>query len=97
MRLTSFVIPLLLFCASIGQSAIAADEPFVIRDAAEFAKVVPATSKVEKLAGGMSFTEGPCWFDDAGGGYLVFSDIPANQLKRWTAKDGLSTARISSR
>ena len=44
----------------------------------------------------MTFTEGPCWFDDARGGYLIFSDIPANHLKRWTAKDGLSVFRDDS-
>jgi gluconolactonase len=54
--------------------------------------LVPADAKVEKLAGGMKFTEGPVW-TDADGGYLVFSDIPSNELKKWTAKDGLATYR----
>jgi gluconolactonase len=59
------------------------------------ADVVPADAKVEKLASGMTFTEGPVW-TDADGGYLVFSDIPANQLKRWDAKSGLTTFREDS-
>lgn len=54
-----------------------------------------ADAKLEKLAGGMQFTEGPVWSDDEGG-YLIFSDIPANELKKWTAKDGVTTFRRPS-
>jgi gluconolactonase len=92
----SIVTSVLLVCLTAGHRATAADEPFVIRNAAEFAKVVPTASKVEKLAGGMSFTEGPCWFDDAKGGHLIFSDIPANQLKRWSVADRLGVFRNDS-
>jgi gluconolactonase len=55
-------------------------------------KLVPPDAKVEQLAGGMKFTEGPVWMD----GYLVFSDIPSNELKRWDPKAGLSTFRTPS-
>jgi gluconolactonase len=95
MRL-SLVTTALLIAWLAPRHASAADESFDVRDKAEFAKIVPADAKVEKLAGGMTFTEGPCWFDDAQGGYLVFSDIPANQLKKWTAKDGLTVFRADS-
>src|SRR5260370_17958643 len=43
--------------------------------------IVPAGAKVEKLAGGFGFTEGPIWFD---AGYLLFSDIPRNEMRKWT-------------
>ena len=43
--------------------------------------IVPAGAKIEKLANGFSFTEGPIWFD---AGYLLFSDIPRNQMHKWT-------------
>ena len=36
---------------------------------------------VEKVAGGFEFTEGPVWVPD---GYLLFSDIPASTMYRWT-------------
>jgi gluconolactonase len=91
-----FATAVLLFCLAASLRATAADVPFEIRDAAEFARIVPTSSKVEKLAGGMTFTEGPCWCDDARGGYLLFSDIPANQLKRWSAADGLGVFRDNS-
>ena len=36
--------------------------------------IVPAEAKIEKLAGGFAFTEGPIWFKQER--YLLFSDIP---------------------
>ena len=40
-----------------------------------FDKLVPAAAQIEKLAGGLGFTEGPVWVRE-GGGCLLFSDIP---------------------
>src|SRR5688500_19474680 len=54
-----------------------------------------AGAKLQKLAGDMKFTEGPVWIAQ-GGGYLIFSDIPADELKRWSMKDGLGTFRKPS-
>jgi gluconolactonase len=54
-------------------------------------KLVPADAKIEKLAGGFRFTEGPVWIRD-GGGYLLFSDIPANAILKWTPA-GVTTFR----
>ena len=48
-----------------------------------FRQLVPASARIEKLAGGMQFTEGPVWLRE-GGGYLLFSDIPANTIFKWT-------------
>lgn len=67
---------------------------FDIRDEAEFRKIIPEGAKVEKLAGGFRFTEGPVWVEKEGG-YLVFSDIPANELKKWTT-EGVTTFRNPS-
>lgn len=67
-----------------------------IDDAAEFHKIIAPDIKLERLATGMRFTEGPVWLT-ADGGYLVFSDIPADELKRWSPRDGLSTFRKPSR
>lgn len=69
----------------------AAEGTLVRRDAA-FARVVPEGARIEKLAGGFRFTEGPIWYD----GGLLFSDIPANQIKRWTPSGDLSTFREPS-
>lgn len=37
--------------------------------------------RIEKVATGYTFTEGPVWSRD---GYLLFSDVPANRIVRWT-------------
>ena len=48
-----------------------------------FESLVAPTAKIEKLAGGMQFTEGPVWI---GGNspHLLFTDIPANAILSWT-------------
>jgi len=60
-----------------------------------FDACVASEAKVEKLAGGFKFIEGPVWM---GGpkGHLVFSDIPANELKKWTPTAGVSSFRAPS-
>ena len=84
----------LLFLSLAALRLAAAD--FDVRDEAQFKKIIPADAKVEKLADGFGFTEGPLWIP-ADGGYLVFSDIPKNQLKKWTRAGGISTFREPSR
>lgn len=61
----------------------------------DFASCVDPAAVVRKLAGDMKFTEGPVWIP-RDGGYLIFSDIPADELKRWSEKDGLTTFRKPS-
>lgn len=51
------------------------------------------TPVARKVAGGFTFTEGPVWMPD---GSVVFSDIPANRLHRWSAKDGATVFREPS-
>ena len=50
-------------------------------------------AKVEKLAGGMRFTEVPVWLP--AGKKLVFSDIPNSKLMQWSAAEGLSVFQKS--
>ncbi len=83
---------LLLIATGVGNLCAADLEG---RNEAEFKKIFPKDAKVTKLAYGFGFTEGPVWISDKGG-YLVFSDIPKNQLKKWTAKEGVTTFREPS-
>ncbi|WP_145090323.1 SMP-30/gluconolactonase/LRE family protein [Anatilimnocola aggregata] len=46
-----------------------------------FSKYRLNLAKVEKIASGMRWSEGPVWFGD--GRYLVWSDIPNNRLMKW--------------
>ncbi len=57
------------------------------------ASVVAPGAKVEKLAGGFSFTEGPA--ADAKGN-IFFSDIPNNRIHKWSLNGTLSTFRENS-
>jgi gluconolactonase len=82
--------------AVVGTAGSSGAADVDIRDAAEFGKIVAPDAKLQKLATDMQFTEGPVWVA-ADGGFLVFSDIPADELKKWTAKDGLTTFRKPSR
>ncbi len=51
--------------------------------------LVPANYRIEKLAGGFAFTEGPVWH--RGPGHLMFSDLRSNAIHIWDPEDGLST------
>ncbi len=73
--------------------AAADAERFVIKDEAAFRKCVGTEVQIQKLAGNMMFTEGPAWHP---GGFLVFSDIPANELKKWAPDGGVSSFRKPS-
>lgn len=91
-------LPALTLFTLIGSSVslgLARAAEFEVRDEAEFKKIIPADAKLERLATGMKFTEGPVWLAEAGGG-LVFSDIPADELKKWTAREGLTVYRKTS-
>ena len=43
-------------------------------------------AKVEQIATGMRWSEGPVWFGD--GRYLLWSDIPNNRIMRWDEETG---------
>jgi gluconolactonase len=84
-----------LFLFGAAAAALLSFHPAVVAADPDFEKIVPATAKLEKLATGMRFTEGPQWIP-RDGGYLVFSDIPANELKKWTKSEGVTTFRAPS-
>ncbi|HJZ59741.1 MAG TPA: SMP-30/gluconolactonase/LRE family protein [Gemmataceae bacterium] len=51
-----------------------------------FAKYRVTLAKVERIATGMRWCEGPVWFGD--GRYLLWSDIPNNRLMKWDEETG---------
>ncbi|MBN1806574.1 MAG: SMP-30/gluconolactonase/LRE family protein [Sedimentisphaerales bacterium] len=59
----------------------------------EKVSVVAPGAKVEKLAGGFRFTEGPA--SDAAGN-IFFTDIPNNRIHKWSLEGKLSTSRENS-
>jgi len=55
--------------------------------------IVPAAVRIEKLAGGFQFIEGPVWVHE---GPLLFSDPNHNVIYRWTPDGDLSVFRTKS-
>lgn len=51
-------------------------------------KIASKDSKVEKIADGFQFIEGPVWHKE---GYLLFSDIPNNKIMKYLPGEGIST------
>ena len=49
--------------------------------------IVPKDWKIEKLAEGFGWAEGPIWVKN--GGYLLFTDVPGNKMWKWSEKGGL--------
>jgi gluconolactonase len=75
-------------------AAPAPPAPTVITDAridrwdeAAMAAIVPADWKIEKLAEGFGWAEGPVWI--ASGNYLLFTDVPGNKMWKWSEASGL--------
>lgn len=95
----SHVILLLqpLFLSACSQpSPPQPDEPDlgeITRTDAALDAIVPAGAKIEKLADGFGFTEGPVWVKE---GYLLFSDIPNNSIHRWSDRAEVSVFRKPS-
>jgi gluconolactonase len=46
--------------------------------------LIPPGAKIEKLAGDLGFVEGPVWVHSSKPGFLIFSDIPANVIRKWS-------------
>ena len=53
----------------------------IIRIDPEFDALVPRDARIEKVAGGFTFTEGPLWRPS---GVLWFSDVVGNVVRQWS-------------
>jgi len=58
------------------------------------AHILPENSEIERLATGFQFTEGPVW--NASGEFLLFSDIRANRIYKWSPTKGVTIFREPS-
>jgi len=70
----------------------------ILRADPAFDEIVTPGTKIEKLAGGFLFTEGPVWVPRTADsdGYLLFSDPNNNIIYRWTPDGQLSIYRTKS-
>lgn len=83
-------LPLLLICG-YGQNTV--NFPSigeVIRLDPALDKLIPADAKIEVLAGGFAWAEGPVWIPE-GKGFVLFSDIPNNRVVKWQEGIGWET------
>lgn len=60
----------------------------ILRENPQFDRLIAPDSRLEVLASGIAWAEGPVWVKD--GGYLLFSDIPRNSVMKWKQGEGLS-------
>lgn len=59
-----------------------------------FKNLFPKNAKIDRVATGFQFTEGPIWFAEEN--YLLFSDIPANKIFKLTPDGKLTIFREPS-
>jgi gluconolactonase len=85
-----FALSAMAFFATAGSTQ---DWSFVARLNPALDEIVPADAKVEKLADSFGFLEGPVWVRK--GGYLLFSDIPANVIYKWSPEAGKVSTFLS--
>jgi len=76
-----------LTCTAMAQKSYPTMGKIVYEDPS-FEKLLSKDAKIEVLASGFEWSEGPVWVKD--GGYLLFSDVPKNKVYKWDEKEGLS-------
>lgn len=69
------------------------DMLYDIRDV-RFRGLIHQSAKLERIATGFLWAEGPVWFPASG--LLVFSDIPNNRMMRWTEDGQIGVFRAPS-
>src|SRR5262249_37630635 len=72
--------------AADGQPSQRYPDPLVKVIDPSFAKYRVNLAKVERIATGMRWAEGPVWFGD--GRFLLWSDIPNNRIMKWDEETG---------
>src|SRR5688572_12996005 len=81
-------------CASVAfaqqwQPSQRYPDPLVKAIDPSFNKYKLGLAKIEKIADGCRWSEGPVWFGD--GRYLLWSDIPNNRIMKWDEETGAVT------
>lgn len=75
---------------ALAQPKAVGPEPIgaITRHDPTFDALVPADAKLERIATGFEWSEGPVWSKK--GQFLLFSDIPNNAVMKWMDGEGLS-------
>ncbi len=81
-------LPLLILIITLGCFAQQKTTGKLVADDDAFYDYVDKDAKIEVLAEGFIWSEGPVWVKD--GGFLLFSDVPQNTIFKWKDDEGLS-------
>lgn len=92
------LIPILLCCSCSNEKPEQKQEQAATTTAKTIGKVerflpeldavLDANAKIEVLAEGYTWSEGPLWVDNQG--FLLFTDVPENKIYKWKEGEGAS-------
>ncbi len=91
-RQSFIAAPALLASSMIGAHCVHAAYPSfgnIDRKDERLDKLVSRDGQMEKLAEGFDWSEGPVWINE--GRYLLFSDVPRNEVLKWAEGDTQAT------
>ena len=87
-RLTLWLFILILSgCSTNQQKEFATDDQTILVVDEALHEIIDANATLVLLSDGFQFTEGPAWSVD---GFLLFSDIPASIIYKWSEHEGIS-------
>lgn len=91
MRLTCFLVPIVLAAVSPALADDLTPRPVmgaIVRVDPALDALIDPEAKLEVLAGGLNWSEGPAWSKELGA--VLFSDVPENHVLKWKEGEGLS-------
>ena len=80
----------ILVTAGIGRGKAQAPADKVVTLDPALDALISTDAKIEKVASGFGFTEGPVWVQRGKDGYLLFTDIPGNKVHKMTSDGKVS-------
>jgi gluconolactonase len=86
--LSAWSIVVVIAASALGQEKSATGTLGTIeRKDPRIDRLIPSEARLEKLAEGFDWSEGPAWFKKDG--FLVFSDVPRNTVFQWKEGQGI--------
>ena len=82
--------------AGIGSGYAQAPADKVVKLDPVLDALISVDARIEKVASGFGFTEGPVWVQRGREGYLLFTDIPGNKVHKMTSDGKVSIWQIQS-
>ncbi len=77
----------------VGLTACSRSSNRIEKRSSDLDRIVSGDARVETLAGGFGYTEGPVWMRE---GFLLFGDLPNNVIRKWTPGSGVTVVRRRS-